>query len=266
MKLARNPGALWPAAAPRLIRIAGGNRDHHHLDRPDRVAVMRNAGPGTENDGTSGNRPGWKVPVRRRFCNRTYGVSYIPAAASDYGKYYADYSNPALGGGTQLDIDSVAYLSSVFHSGGQKFITKWQTTGINWNSSWSLPTAPAHPAEQLEGEQCLVFFLGGIQATGPNGCLGFSSDDANPDNLGGSRNSFFEFKSNRLVVPPVPNATFFAYQDPYDKGGIYAYFSAYGVTNNYNKYAATTTPAASDCATLGVWPYAESGHANSRVI
>jgi hypothetical protein len=91
--------------------------------------------------------------------------------------------------------------------------------------------------------------------TGPNGCVGFSTNNANPDTLGGDRVSFYEFKSNRLVViPQHPNSAFFSYLDAYasnGKGMPYAYFSTYNTENNYSIYGTT------DCPSLGVWPYAE---------
>jgi len=91
---------------------------------------------------------------------------------------------------------------------------------------------------------------------------------ANPDKLGGDRVSFYEFKSNRLVViPQRPNSVFFSYLDAYSsngKGMPYAFFSTYVTENNYNGYFKTYGN--SDCATLGVWPYAEAGQPLPRYL
>jgi prepilin-type N-terminal cleavage/methylation domain-containing protein len=198
-----------------------------------------------------------------------YQVPYIPSRII-LRKYYQDYFSATGVPLSQLDLDSVNYLTLVFKKGGQKFVSpnpqtpgSWQLRGIAWNSNWAngapLSTFEGVEGEQLEGEQCLVFFLGGIQATsnGTNASMGFSTDDANPDLFQTpTRNSFYDFKSSRLIVPPnKPNATFFAYEDGFTKN-VYAYFSSYGVDNGYAKYA--TLYGNSDCNSLGVWPYAQS--------
>ncbi len=160
MKLARNPGPVARGGFT-LIELLVVIAIIAILIALTAAAVMRTLvlGPKTTARVEIGQLEGSVQAFQSK-----YGVSYIPSRIR-LRKYYADYSDPKQGGGTQLDMDSVAYLTTVFHSGGQKFITKWQnqTLGINWHSNWSLPTAPAHPAELLEGEQCLVFFLGGIQ-------------------------------------------------------------------------------------------------------
>jgi prepilin-type N-terminal cleavage/methylation domain-containing protein len=190
-----------------------------------------------------------------------YGPNYIPSKLV-LRKYLGDY------GTAQMEVDSVNYLTTVFHKGGTNFRTNWQNRGMNWHNSWSQLPATAHPHEVLEGDQCLVFFLGGIQATAPNGCLGFSTDDANPDMItAGNTVSFYDFKSNRLFISAVhPNSQFFSYQDAYGKGMPYLYFSAYGKENGYNRYdkngnyyAASGLAPLSDCFLSGVWPYAEAG-------
>jgi hypothetical protein len=182
-----------------------------------------------------------------------YGVAYIPSRiilCKYLGDYYTDpaMQNPK----SQLHQDSVVYLTAIFK--GIK--SAWQSRGINWHQAWTNVNKPGTAIEVLEGDQCLVFFLGGIEVNQPNGCVGFSTDLANPDKLGGDRVSFYDFNSGRLVVLPVParkNSVFFSYIDGYNKGSPYAYFTTYVQDNNYNQYSATT----SDCATLGVWPYAE---------
>src|SRR6266849_1015595 len=96
-----------------------------------------------------------------------------------------------------LDADSVQILLQMFP--GIK--DTWSGAGINW--------AGTNPPDMsvntiLEGDQCLVFFLGGIPdnfSTSPN-CTGFSTNAFNPAAhipLGGHTSpSFFEFDSSRL--------------------------------------------------------------------
>jgi prepilin-type N-terminal cleavage/methylation domain-containing protein len=183
-----------------------------------------------------------------------YGVDYFPSRImlrKFLGDYYTDPPTMKVPK-SQLDQDSVDYLTRVFHRSGQKFKANWQTRGINWHSSWA--TLKGSQGELLEGDQCLVFFLGGIQVTNPNGSMGFSTDDANPDQPGGDRRSYYEFKSPRLIIAHT-NSAFFSYADAYGKNVPYAYFSAYGKDNGYNPYVVLLK--SSDCATLKVWPYAE---------
>src|SRR5438445_3085173 len=83
----------------------------------------------------------------------------------------------------QLDIDSVAFLTKMFP---RIDVTAWTVTGIDWNGNGTIDGVPAGfvpgqdapGAVTLEGDQCLVFFLGGIPGapgTAPN-CLGFAAD------------------------------------------------------------------------------------------
>jgi prepilin-type N-terminal cleavage/methylation domain-containing protein len=129
-------------------------------------------------------------------------------------------------GSNQLDIDSLAFLRKVwpriYSSGGS----------INWgpnNTSFD---------GVLEGQQCLVFFLGGIQATDPKTglwtCQGFATDPANPMNasIAGRKGPYYSFESPRLQAGP---GGFLQYLDPY--GTPYAYFSSGKAANGYNAYA-----------------------------
>jgi hypothetical protein len=107
----------------------------------------------------------------------------------------------------------------------------------------------------LEGDQCLVFFLGGIPACEPQpGFLGFFGNKSNPTKPGEQRiGPFYEFDSNRLV--DLHHNGFYSYLDGH-LGKPYAYFSSYRKQNGYNRYFSLDRK--SDCASLGVWPYAES--------
>jgi prepilin-type N-terminal cleavage/methylation domain-containing protein len=118
--------------------------------------------------------------------------------------------------------------------------------------NWGVPDGTI-----LEGSQCLVFFLGGVQTNsgGVNGCLGFSSDDQNPMALGGTRiGPFFDFKNNRLVGAPGQ----FVYNDYY--GQPYLYFNSGHSREDYNRYwndpyPGTGTPMRSDCSQMGNGAY-----------
>jgi general secretion pathway protein G len=213
-----------------------------------------------------------------------YKVNMVPSRLA-LRKFSADYNlqrDPTTGNPVNpLDYDSYTYLTAVFPGLGKT----WQTRGINWHTSWVGVPATQKPFEILEGDQCLVFFLGGIETTNPNGCLGFSIDSANPDKpfdkdvipppstQPGERVSFYDFNSPRLFIPldattkkPLrgPNTVFLSYADGYGRGDAtvdkpYLYFSTYGIENNYNRYLSLPQdPKKSDCKTFKVWPYAEA--------
>lgn len=82
----------------------------------------------------------------------------------------------------------------------------------------------------LEGDQCIVFFLGGLQQG--NACYGFSSNPKDPwaaPTPGEIRKGpFYDFKLNRLQM----KGKALTYLDVY--GTPYAYFSTYGTSNSYN--------------------------------
>ncbi len=175
---------------------------------------------------------------------------------------------------------------------------------IDWNGNGvydppppvSVPGGTAHIPWMLEGDQCLVFFLGGIPslAGGVPNMQGFGKNPKNPaDNStpfppngpnavvapAGFNPPFFDFQSSRLVFMDVdPNVNparppFLSYLDTYGlsdgagklkSGKPYAYFSSYKSANGYNRYFRDVSLTAfhsqhnSDCVTLGVWPYAEA--------
>ncbi|HYV34756.1 MAG TPA: hypothetical protein VE988_03565 [Gemmataceae bacterium] len=146
------------------------------------------------------------------------------------------------GGNGPLAADSKAYLLSLF----PRIAEKWQTEFIDWNGDGK-PSPPV----VLEGDQCLVFFLGGIPLKNPPGCFGFSGDGKNPANLAMTKERkgpFFDFRSDRLR--DRSGNGFWSYNDPYGqndpaKDKPYAYF---GVHSN-GKFDAE------DCASLGAKPY-----------
>jgi prepilin-type N-terminal cleavage/methylation domain-containing protein len=156
----------------------------------------------------------------------------------------------------QLDYDSYTFITNFIGKNSNTFKAKWSSTGIYWVS-----TMPAGADEVLEGEQVLVFLLGGIQTVSGTqyNCIGFNPDVTNPDvaaTPGQAIGPYFAFISSRLSLPP--NGKYFAaYQDAYGarvggKVNYYAFFTCYKSSNGYNRYGT------SDCASLGVWPYASS--------
>ena len=164
----------------------------------------------------------------------------------------------------QLDRDSAEFIQRLWpkitmQSGSN---TVWAAPGnrVDWDGS-----SAATGSWTLQGQECLVFFLGGIPTTsgGVNGCTGFATNPSDPSyhvkTAGATVNPpLYDFKSNRLKVGQ--SLKFFHYLDAYGKQP-YAYFSSYKTMNGYNRYF--LTPGGSDCASLpstspeGPWPYAE---------
>jgi general secretion pathway protein G len=149
-----------------------------------------------------------------------------------------------------------------------KMFPNMNWTNIDWTGNNNLPTpfATLYPKGIiLEGDQCLVFFLGGIPMSGsPNACTGFSKSTTNPAQPGGERLKFYDFQPARLtsihtvVINNTPSPSpFFSYLNGFGNKE-YAYFST-GTrgTNRYNSAAGTGT-GRTDCQTLGVTPYATS--------
>jgi prepilin-type N-terminal cleavage/methylation domain-containing protein len=188
-------------------------------------------------------------------CNtfkQQFKVPYIPSRIRLYEDLNYNLADP-------LDADSYAYLKRLF--------PKMQLP-VYWSGNFG--GQPQH--FELEGDQCLVFFLGGIPTYGPNSCQGFSTNPTNPALPGGDRingGPFFQFPSNRLFSRPVvspsklTSGAFFSFQDTFGKNlatSFYAYFSSYKAANGYNRYfdyyMALVNAPISDCNSLGVWPYA----------
>jgi hypothetical protein len=138
-----------------------------------------------------------------------------------------------------LDADSVTFLRRTWPqldlADGRK---------IDWNGD-----AEIKGDWTLEGDECLVFFLGGVpvRVGETNGYLGFSTDPRNPmKQEGASRvGPFYNFDPGRLI--DLHGRRFFSYLDPYGQQP-YAYFSA----ACYDRNGET------DCPSLGVWPYARA--------
>jgi general secretion pathway protein G len=185
-----------------------------------------------------------------------------------------------------FDVESIGYLTRMFPRLDTSAMGIWTTRGIDWNGNGVFDTPATGGDIVLEGDQCLVFFLGGIPANtgGPPACTGFSVNPNDPAfhvaNGGDSTASLFAFATNRLAfahVSGMPNQNvYYSYVDYYAavdttnfqllSGRAYAYFSSYGRKNGYNRYftAMARTAGLSDCQTIQggvggpVWPYAEA--------
>jgi len=145
---------------------------------------------------------------------------------------------------------SLEYLGTMFPK------LDW-TQPIDWSGGLATTTLNT-TGVILEGDQCLVFCLGGIptrDAQGNFGCLGFNkaSGYKNPTASGGERFTAFEFQSDRLVQRA--GSSFLSYNNPHGKPQPYAYFSSYKSENGYATISSSYTGNPSDCAGLGVAPY-----------
>ncbi len=164
----------------------------------------------------------------------------------------------------KLEAESKLFLQKIFSyrigldQNGNKIPLAWAGYDASGN-----PIPFAQPT-YLSGDQCLVFFLGGITDGSPPVCQGFSSNSRNPTAQGGERKGpFYNFESNRLVQ----SNGFYSYNDPYGtqaRPNVYAYFSSYKTNNGYNRYKDASGNPVSDCANpnlnppLYVWPYYSS--------
>jgi len=190
--------------------------------------------------------------------------------------------NPLVTPVRELTIHSRAVLTSMFgrnlFNPNSVYITgKISPPTPDKFASWA--GATPNGSVLLEGQECLVFYLGGMPSAvgGTNVCTGFSKDPFNPslpkatateDRIG----PFFDFKSSRLV--PGPSNLLFVYLDPYSDppvGNPYAYFAPVA-ENRYDLFSAATMLNKSDCASLldptgvSIQPYFEAGSTPTRFV
>lgn len=157
-------------------------------------------------------------------------------------------------GTNPLGPESLSYLQRIWPR------IDW-SKGVDWGNVLN----PGKVSVILEGDQCLVFFLGGMQLNG--GCWGFSTDPYNPTALPKPiqppevrKGPYFTFDNNRLKGPVGPRPAPFSqnayvYMDVY--GAMpYAYFSTPKGPNRYNlDVLVQTVPVPGDCPSLVVSPY-----------
>jgi general secretion pathway protein G len=165
-----------------------------------------------------------------------FNVEYMPSRFA-LRSYVSQYQT---GAGNQLEVDSLLFLKRMFTDR-----VGTNSAGMDIPLAWNGAPLANNQVVVLSGDQCLVFFLGGIVTGSPPDCQGFSTDLRDPTSGTQQRNGpFFKFESKRLA--PGANG-FYSYNDPY--GTAYAYFSAYKRTNGYYRYNS------SDCSNLNVSPY-----------
>ena len=141
----------------------------------------------------------------------------------------------------QLDQDSIRFLSKMWPN-----LTPVTWVGINWANRTGA-TAPvygnaANPTiDILDGDQCLVFFLGGPPMPGGVGLWGgFSTDATNPMANTVDKFKCKDFEAGRLFIRPSATLTiggvnyatstaFLSYMDSYSdptKPSPFVYFSS----------------------------------------
>jgi len=180
---------------------------------------------------------------------RDKGVTFIPSRIMLRERMDYVSANGAL------EIDSANYLKQVWShlpirlDGVSPYPagTVPGANGIDWNGDGVISPNPVI----LEGDQCVVFFLGGIprpQGGGVFAMGGFSNNPVNPADATSLKAPTFEFPTSRLK--DGRGQGYPSFLDPF---GVqpFAYFSSFGAKNGYNRYGS------SDCATLGLSPYAD---------
>jgi prepilin-type N-terminal cleavage/methylation domain-containing protein len=173
-----------------------------------------------------------------------FSVDYVPSkiVLREDGAYVLNGPDPVQ---NKLELDSVNWLKAAWPH---------LTFPIDWNQNNTTDTTPVI----LEGDQCLVFFLGGINENGQ--LTGFSTNKRNPmdPNTGQRIGPFIQFQVDRLVARPGTsggNAGFRSYIDPW-KAQPYLYFTSYGKQKGYS-----TTE-----TTLGVNPYIDPATLKGKLI
>jgi prepilin-type N-terminal cleavage/methylation domain-containing protein len=175
----------------------------------------------------------------------TYKVKFAPPSTLFLSNSYADYSgdSPAIPNATRQQ--SLRYLGLIW----PRLTQSWSNGGA---IDWSGGVAPGVPqgGVLLQGDQCLVFFLGGIPITdGTNfGVMGFSTNPQNPTQVAGDHiPPNFEFKGGRLYQRGCTaagggtvSAAFLSYQDTWQTKQPYLYFSSGMRRNGYGDFGTIT--------------------------
>jgi general secretion pathway protein G len=188
-----------------------------------------------------------RIPVVQTSTDISQFSVALNAFMSDYNLDIPPPSTLVLYETNPLQGPSANFLQKVFgkNLGSGVAFVDWNGDGVA-NGPWT-----------LEGEQCLVFYLSGINNTG------FSTNNINPAATtpsGKRRGPYITFQPSRLVPGNVVNSALNAFPvyidswqvkavphpPPYANGVPYAYFSSNGIMNGY-----TLT----DCANIGAAPY-----------
>src|SRR4029453_13621631 len=153
-----------------------------------------------------------------------FSVDYVPSkiVLREDGAYVLNGPDPVQ---NKLELDSINWLKAAW---------PYLNTQVDWNQNGTIDTTPI----TLEGDQCLVFFLGGIREGGQlvgNVYLGgqpsgFSINKRNPmDTTTKERiGPFIQFQMERLVRRETTVAGgmgFYSYIDPW-KAQPYLYFTS----------------------------------------
>ena len=150
------------------------------------------------------------------------------------------YSNRSMYS-TAAEMESLAYLVNIWPKLDN-------FTGIAWDGT----TPPAAGYKYvLEGDQCLVFFLGGIPGTN-----GFSTNPINPADPATDRFRFFEFKGGSRMKARVSGSPFLSFYDAYESQP-YLYFSS-GRSKNLNGGYVDAHGTSSDGTSFKLTPYKEA--------
>jgi general secretion pathway protein G len=252
------------------------------------VTALLGKGPAAKNRSEIG-----QLEMAVAAFHRDFGIDkqYFPSRfvlCENYSDYFFNFGTPMQASKSQLHTDSLNFLQTMFPK-----LWKNNQNAINWKG---YGVAGSVGERFLEGDQCLVFFLGGIpnpaapNGTGP-GVLGFSRVASDPSTAGGDRKGpYYEFDESRLALLPHASSNFqtndyFSYLDPYkqknpvlnnvygrnDIFNAYVYFSSYRVRNGYNRYFNTKDETGaliqnSDCSTFAVWPYARTTGSNGQYV
>jgi len=154
-------------------------------------------------------------------CKSAHDVKYLPSRLVLYEKT-ADYD-------TTTDPDAQKTYQFLLRMFGGRI----RGSVIDWNGDGNKGNSPAG-GWQLDGSQCLVFFLGGIPS-GPSespGGTGFSANRTDPSAPPPrTKGPYYEFKSGRLIRNGTTN--FLSYADPYGTKQPYLYFSSGAAGNDY---------------------------------
>jgi prepilin-type N-terminal cleavage/methylation domain-containing protein len=165
----------------------------------------------------------------------------------------------------QLAIDSQAYLRKV-----------WPHINIAGGIPWNSGIKGRSNNVILEGEEALVFWLGGAQDPTTGAFIGFSADTTNPMNPNANikrKGPYFQFPTARVGTSPTGSG-FPMFYDSYSSGTPafpkdkpYLYFSSGKTANGYNAYAAASpNPPVYDCRTIiNIGPYSQPAGAGQAV-